>query len=248
MDFYNKMADFYDSVTQENARQEAAADFVNYLRDNYHIETALDAACGAGLFTLALARAEIRAIGLDVSEDLLAIAREKAIATGLDVQLFCDPMQKSAEVINAPVDAILCMGNSIPHLLEDQDLFKTFSEFGQLLKPGAPVVIHLLNYAKVLSQKERIVGVSKKDNLEFIRFYDFIHKMLRFNLLRIDWSKTPADTNLSSTTLRPWKVDELLDALKRAGFAEFETFGNLNRGHFDLEESDVLVLIAKKAF
>ena len=247
MEFYNNIADVYDAITHETARRDGAVNFVDWLTSEYHVETVLDVACGAGLFTLEFARQNVRAIGIDIAEDLLNLAREKAVAENLDIQWFNEPMQKSADVINAPVDAIVCMGNSLPHLLEDSDLDATLNEFDRLLKPGAPLVLHMLNYSKVLKNKERMVGVTKKNDVEFVRFYDFLDKLLRFNLLEIDWSHTPALTELCSTTLRPWTVDETIEALSRHHFAEFETFGNLNRGHFDQEESEVLVLVAKKA-
>ena len=247
MDFYNNIADVYDAITHETQRREGAENFVSWLTKEYHIETVLDVACGAGLFTLEFARQNVRAIGIDIAKDLLNLASEKAAAENLDIQFFDEPMQKSADVINAPADAIVCMGNSLPHLLEESDLTATLNEFDRLLKPGAPLVFHMLNYNRVLKQNERMVGVTKKNDVEFIRFYDFLEKKIRFNLLEVDWSHTPARTELCSTTLRPWTVDEVIEALSRHHFAEFETFGNLNRGHFDQDESEVLVLVAKKA-
>ena len=244
MGFYDELADSYDAITGAAGRAQAAGAFVDELMGRLDVRSAVDAACGTGLFALALARRGADVVGADISAGMLAQARRAAEAAGLNVQWVHTPMQVLAGRIDGGRDAVLCMGNSLPHLLDDADLDAALDGFSALLKPGGALVLHLLNYARILSEKERIVGVTRDGAAEYVRFYDFLPGRVRFNILRIDWQGDACRSQLSTTELRPYFLEDLTAALARGGFVAVEPFGGLDMTPFDAAQSDSLLIVA----
>ena len=136
------------------------------------------------------------------------------------------------------------LGNSLPHILTQEDLDKTISAFAKILQPQGVLLIQLLNYRRILKQKNRIVAVTKNENREFIRFYDFLPELVRFNVLQIDWQSTPPKHTLSSTTLFPYTSDILQKAIHKHKFSTVSTYADLDFNNFDPNQSSNLVLEA----
>ncbi len=245
VDFYNAIAGDYETIVDAAGRAAGIEAFVGELIRRYSVSSAVDVACGTGAYTLALAAAGVNAIGADISEGMVDRGRAYAREAGADIQWHVTGMQDIADHVTESVDAIVCMGNSLPHILTDDDLNKTVSAFRKLVKPEGVAVVHLLNYERILAQRERIVGITRVNDVEYVRFYDFYHGRLRFNLLEIHWAGDTASHTLHSTELRPYCSAELVDAFTKGGFTTVETYGSQAFGPFDPEQSDVVVLVAR---
>ena len=244
MDFYEAIAGDYEAIVDAAGRAAGIEAFIDALMDSRPIRSALDVACGAGAYAIALAKRGAAVTGADVSEAMLAGAR--AAASGADVQIdwVCAPMQTIARHTAGPFDAVLCMGNSIPHVLAGAGLAQTIAGFHQVLAPGGVAVVHLLNYQRILARQERIIGVTRRSDSEYVRFYDFLDQRVRFNVLQIGWADDRCAHELHSTELRPYLADELAAALSEGGFADVSLHGDLQFGPFDAAESDALMLVA----
>ncbi len=241
MDFYDSLAGQYDTLVAQRQRTEAVEQFVSRLLERYDVHSAVDAACGTGLYARALARRGVEVTGIDLSEAMLAEAR----ASDEEVRWVHGAMQDVAGRLTVGgFEAVLCMGNSLPHLLTRPELQKTFDGFARVLAPGGVAVVHLLNYTRLLTRRERVVGITRDGDKEFVRFYDFTDPTLRFNALEIDWSTTPPSHQLHATTLLPWQENELAAAFRQAGLERIETFGDLEFGPYHPNESDVLMIVA----
>jgi SAM-dependent methyltransferase len=174
---------------------------------------------------------------------MLGQAQSRARQAGLAIEWVCLPMQQLAASVRQRFDAILCMGNSLPHLLTDADLDAALRGFVKLLNPGGVVILQLLNYVRVLGGQERIVGIDRRGDREYVRFYDFLGDRVRFNILEIQWKDATAKHELHSTTLRPYTAGELTAALVRAGCESVETFGGLAFAPFASGASQTVMLV-----
>ena len=246
MGFYDDLADSYDVITGLADRTEPAGAFVDELARRFDVHTALDVACGTGLFALALARRGLGVAGADISAGMLDRARSAAEDADLRVQWVHAPMQELAAQLDEKYDAVLCMGNSLPHLLDDADLDAAIASFDALLEPGGVLALHILNYARIVALKERIVGVTRHGAVEFVRFYDFLPDRVRFNILEIEWEDHACQNQLSSTELRPYVAEDLTAVLQRHGLADIECFGDLAFAPFSVEQSDSLLVVARR--
>jgi len=244
MDFYDHIAEEYGEVTGEANRVAPAGEFLRELRRRRRFERVLDVACGTGLHAVMLAEMGAAVTGADLSAAMLARARQRADAAGASVAWVEAPMQEIARHVAGPFDLVLCLGNSLPHLLSDEDLDAALGGFARLLAPGGAVVLQLLNYTRVLVRRERIVGITRRGQVEYVRFYDFLGGRVRFNLLRIEWDGDCCTHELTETTLRAYRHEELAAALARHGLGGIEAFGGMAFGPFDEAGSDTLMVVA----
>ncbi len=121
---FTDFAPYYDSFMLKCVDYE---DWVRYIdkifkRFNAKPKTILDLACGTGIPTLLFAQRGYRLIGIDRSKAMLAVLLEKS--KGYDIKVFQADVRdfKIAE----PVDAVICLYDSINYLLTGEDLRRCF--------------------------------------------------------------------------------------------------------------------------
>jgi len=245
MDLYEHIADEYDFVTGAAGRRQAAQAMLAELRQRHPFDSVLDVACGNGMHAMMLAGMGVAVSAADISEAMLGQARRRAADAGLAVRWVQAPMQEIAEHVEGPFDAILCLGNSLPHLLDAHQLTRTLAGFAKLLTPRGVVVLGLLNYARVLARRERIVGVTRQGDTQYVRFYDFLADVVRFNVLKLTWSAGGCRHDLADTLLRPYTRDEIAAACRTAGLDRIDCHAGPAFDNFDEQTSDTLMVIAQ---
>jgi SAM-dependent methyltransferase len=90
----------------------------------------LDLACGTGSLTSILSKRGYDMIGVDISEEMLAIARRK----DPDILFLQQDMRKFE--LYGTVDAIICACDAINYLTENGDLEQVFKLAANYLNPG----------------------------------------------------------------------------------------------------------------
>ena len=245
MDLYEHIADDYDAVTGAAGRRQAAQTMLAELRRRHPFDSVLDVACGNGMHAMMLAEMGVAVTAADISEAMLGQARRRAAEAHLAVRWVHTPMQEIARCVEGPFDAILCLGNSLPHLLDPHQLTGTLAGFARLLAPRGVVVLQLLNYARVLARQERIVGVTGQGDTQYVRFYDFLEDFVRFNILKLTWSASGCTHDLADTLLRPYTRDEIAAACRTAGLGRIDCFAGPAFADFDEQQSDTLMLVAR---
>lgn len=103
-------------------------------------ERALDVGCGTGDYTLALARQDIRAIGIDLAPAMLAVATSKAKATGLPEGY----VQGTAETLPFPAESFSLVV-SVTALEFVNSPPAVVAEMIWVLRPGGRLVVGVLN-------------------------------------------------------------------------------------------------------
>jgi glycine/sarcosine N-methyltransferase len=216
----------------------------------------LDAACGTGMHAITLAQHGYRAVGADLSAGMVEQARLNARSAGVDVPFIAAGFGELAAVFRAKgdrlaFDALLCLGNSLPHLLNPEAVTVALRDFAACLRPGGVLVIQNRNFDAVLQQNDR--WMDPQDHREgdaewlFLRFYDFLPDgLIRFNIVtekRVGsggWQQT-----VISTPLYPLRQEELLHSLEQAGFSQVQAYGNMNGAPYDPASSGNLVMTAR---
>ena len=251
MGFYDQLADEYDTIVNTLARVGAARKFADWLLAGRAVQRVMDVACGTGLYARVFASRGLDVTAADVSGAMIAKARHTPPAQGESpIHWLTAPMQAIDQHAAGPFDAVLCMGNSLPHLLEDADLAASLVAFRRVLVAGGVAVIQLLNYDRILAAGERIVGITRHggadDTREYVRFYDFLDGRVRFNILGIRWGPQGCEHELHQTELRPYRPAEVREALLAAGFARVELFGSLDGQPFDPAASDTVTVVGSR--
>ena len=135
MEIYNSFAQVYDKFMQDVPYGE----WVDYLEKIYskysHTpKLVLDLGCGTGNVTNIMARKGIDMIGIDISEDMLGIAKQKAYNDQLDI-LYLNQDMREFELYGT-VDSVISICDSINYLLDEQDILQTFKLVNNYLDPG----------------------------------------------------------------------------------------------------------------
>jgi glycine/sarcosine N-methyltransferase len=237
--FYNRLADVYDGMTQFSVRLDANRTLLGELLDRHPAKRIVDMGCGTGVHSIALAQLGNDVTGVDVSAGMLGKAATHAADAGARVELllgdFLSPVPRT------PVDLLLCLGNSLPHLDSVEALQAVLSHWRGLVKQDGHVVIQLLNYRRVLDLGERIVNIRRDGGTTIVRFYDFLDTRLRFNILSITETPDGLEHDLQSTLLSPFTAEDIESAAVEAGFTKVEFLGSLRFAPFTSESTDLVV-------
>ncbi|MDQ3388448.1 MAG: class I SAM-dependent methyltransferase, partial [Gemmatimonadota bacterium] len=109
----------------------------------------LDLACGWGRHSTELARAGFRVTGLDLSETLLARARRRAQAAGVEVEWVRADMR---EIPGAGgYDAVLSLFSSLGYFLSDEEDLRVLRGARAALRPGGWFLLETMH-------RDHIVG------------------------------------------------------------------------------------------
>ena len=139
MSGYGDFAAFYDALTQD-VDYAAWADYLLAVFDRHggaHGQL-LDLACGSGSLSLELAARGVDVIGVDASQDMLAIAREKAEDMGASVMFLCQDMR--ALDLYGTVEGAVCTLDSFSHITETADLQEILRRLGLFVAPSGLLV------------------------------------------------------------------------------------------------------------
>ena len=98
----------------------------------------LEVACGTGNHTRLLAQRGYKVTAVDLSEQVLSIARRKLRNKAILVK---QDMRELGRLAPAKFDAVVCLFSAISYNTNSSDLLKTFTGFHDRLKPGGVAII-----------------------------------------------------------------------------------------------------------
>jgi glycine/sarcosine N-methyltransferase len=245
-EFYDALAPDYDRMTGFEARFAREMPFFRSIVKKFGIRTALDAGCGSGFHSFLLAQLGVAVIAADASAEMLRRFRKHARDFRVQIPSVQSTFQELKKSISKQHDALFCLGNSLAHILRSDELVAALRSFAGVLRPGGILVIQLLNYERILERRERIQSVKDSSGKTFVRFYDFDHKGIKFNIATLERSRGRVEQRLQSVRLRPWLHDEILSALARTGFIQARTFGGISMERFSPRTSKDLVVLARR--
>ena len=123
----------------------------------------LDVACGTGGFSSEFAKQGIEVIGVDMSEEMLTIAREKAFESGNDVLYLC---QKAQELdLYGTVDGAVCCLDSLNHITDYKSFCKAIERVSLFLEVGSVFIFDLNTEYKHKNVLADNVFIIEQDNV-----------------------------------------------------------------------------------
>lgn len=220
----------------------------------------LDVACGTGKHAIALAQRGYDVTGVDLSAAMIDRARANAVAASVDgVRFAVAGFGLLAERTQAEFDAVLCLGNSLPHVLTEEALHTTLVDMAAVLRPDGLLFIQTRNMDAVLDRQARWMPLqARRDETSaqgeghewlFVRFYDFGEDgSLTFNVVTCERDgRGPWKQRVDATRLYPWRHSQLVEAVVGAGFDDVQCYGDMAGAPYDRESSGNLVLTARQS-
>jgi glycine/sarcosine N-methyltransferase len=252
--FYDALGNDYDLMVSWKERLAREASFFASVFDEHHVRRVLDAACGTGMHAIAFAREGRDCVGADISPVMVEKARQNAHEAGVPVVFEIAGFGGLRGGIRGSFDAVTCLGNSIPHLLDDTSLHGALMDFGALLRPGGVLVIQNRNYDRLLRERQRFMPLASRVDDEgetlFLRITEYARQAsvedesIEFVLVTLKkrggrWSQA-----VHSTPLRAVRRDTLESSLLRAGFSSVRVYGSYAFDPFDAPGANDLVAVA----
>ena len=244
--FYDALAPEYDSMTGFQKRFVHETPFIRLLVERYKIRSAVDAGCGTGFHALLLAQLGVQVTAIDVSAEMIHEVPKHAAELGVCITTVQADFKELKRIKGLKVDAVFTMGNSLAHLLSEEDLQLTLKSFESILNPGGILFIQNLNYDRILADKERLQSIKEVDEKTFVRFYDYGGTLLTFNVLTITRDDGISRQNLESVQLRPVSFVELSAMLSELRFEGITSFGSIAMDEYSPAKSKDLIVLARK--
>ena len=141
MESYTDFAYIYDKLIDQD--YEKWADYIEeiFKKHNVNPKLVLDLGCGTGSITNILAKRGYDMIGVDLSPDMLNVARDKATEEGLDVLYLCQDIREFE--LYGTVDAIICTLDVLNYITEPKDLQQVFALVKNYLNPDGIFVFDI---------------------------------------------------------------------------------------------------------
>jgi glycine/sarcosine N-methyltransferase len=218
----------------------------------------LDAACGTGMHAIALAQKGYAVTGVDLSEGMIARARANAERSGVEVRFEVAGFYQIAHALglhpssvrSEPFDAVLCLGNSLPHLTSLGYLMMALVDFAWCLRQGGLLLIQNRNFDAVLERRERAMEpqMHREGDTEwqFLRSYDYLDNgLIQFTILtRKRTGEGEWQEQSTSSQLYPQRLSDLLKTLAMTKYTNIMAYGSLAGESFDIHDSGNLVMTA----
>jgi glycine/sarcosine N-methyltransferase len=213
----------------------------------------LDLGCGSGEHTRFLAALGFAVTGVDASPSQLEAART-ADPEGRYLQASLTALGGSLE---AGQGGAVCLGNTLPHLCEEGEVRSFFSGLAGVLLPGAPCLLQLLNYDRILDRGERTFplvvrpGEVEGESTVFLRLMTHQGEgRLRFTPAYLRYrpgSDEPLEVVAAhDVPLRGWRRAELEGLLAESGFAVDEVLGTMTGEAWSPTSSDLVILARRR--
>jgi len=135
MDAYKALAVSYDRLTND-VDYESVVDFYNQIlrREGVSPRTAVDLACGTGSVAILLAMQGIQVTAVDMSEDMLTVAMEKAMEIENPPMFVCQRLQELR--LPRGVDLAVCALDSMDYITDPSDCAEAIRRVYKALNPG----------------------------------------------------------------------------------------------------------------
>ena len=223
--FYTSIAKYYQYIFPFNPEQ------INFLRNilPYNGAKVLDVGCALGELSFGLTHFGFPTWAFDFDEQMIAMAQN----TKQEDTMFPVFEQMDMRLIGQHYpgdffDTIICFGNTLVHLLTDDDILKFLTAAHKILSPEGKLTIQILNYQHILDHGVTLLPLIDNEHVRFERSYVFSEgsPLIDFNTqLTI---KSTGEKIVNSVKLYAIRKDQLQKLMEETGFSRFEFFGNFN--------------------
>ena len=245
---YEEFAFVYD-MFMDNVDYDMWVKYIHRIWEKEGIEPKLIAelGCGTGNITERLAKEGYDMIGIDISEDMLSVARAKADDNGITNILYS--LQDMTEFeLYGTVDVILSLCDSINYITEYDDLVSVFKQVNKYLEPDGLFIFDINTEYKF----KHILGdntfADTEENAAYIwqNFYDENEKI---NEYYVNFFIKNNDNTYERTEEchyeRAYSIEEIKNALSEAGLI-FEHSYNAFSFDAPKEDSERLYIVARE--
>ena len=226
MGAYHSLAKSYDRLTND-------VDYtavVNFYKDILQREricprTAVDLACGTGSVALLLSRMGLQVTAVDMSEEMLSVAYQKAQEADLDIQFVCQKLQR----LHLPrgVDLAVCALDSMDYITDPQECEKAIQRVYKALNPGGCFIFDV-NTPEKLKAMDGQVFLDEDDDVYCIWRGEFDENtnICSYGMDLFQRNGNAWYRSFEEHREYAYSQEQLVSYLKKAGFTDIAVYGD----------------------
>lgn len=228
----------YDAFLSERTPHEIdQLESLLHLRPPHRV---LDLPCGQGRHSIELARRGYDVTGVDLSEAMLAVARERAIAASVRVRFLAGDMREPLP--GQHFDLVLNLFTSLGYFAEEADDARVAAAAAAMLAPGGRFVLEVINGERLMTnfQEREWFTVGDVSVLE--------QRTLDRRTRRMTVERTVnrnGDDETNRHVIRLYGRQEITTLLEMAGFRTIDLFGDWDASPATAGALRILAVAAK---
>lgn len=231
---YSEISKIYDVLFPLNINKLKFIDNINKYKGKI-----LDAGCASGELSIALSKNGYDVTGIDIDKNMIEIAESKSGNNKIKFLTGSISEISSLAACNN-FDMILCWGNTLPHLENEDEIKKFISGSYSLLNPGGVISVQLMNYEKIINERIKNLPIKETNEFIFKREYEYLeNRFIKFitEILLKNTCKTIKDFSLHY----PLKQPDLIKLLTEAGFSEIKNYSDFDLSEFSGNEISYII-------
>ena len=226
MDAYHNLAASYDRLTND-VDYEATVDFYYEIlkQEGLKPRTAVDLACGTGSVTAILARKGLQVIGVDMSEEMLTEASQKAFDLDPAPWFICQSLQELR--LPKAVDLAVCALDSLDYITDPADCKEAIRRTYKYLNPGG-IFIFDVNTPQKLRAMDGQVFLDEDDDVYCVWRGEF-DEASNICTYGMDLFQRQGQHWLRSCEVHreyAYSQEQLVGYLKDAGFTDIQVYAD----------------------
>ena len=222
MGAYEALAVSYDRLTND-VDYEATVNFYYEIlkQEGLKPRTAVDLACGTGSVTAILAKKGLQTIGVDMSEEMLTVASQKAG----DAWFICQRLQQLR--LPRAVDLAVCALDSLDYITDPADCREAIRRIYKYLNPGG-IFIFDVNTPEKLRAMDGQVFLDEDEDVYCVWRGEFDEET---NICSYGMDLFQRKGNLWERSFEEhceyaYSAEQLVGYLKDAGFTHIRVYGD----------------------
>ena len=226
MDAYHALAKSYDRLTND-VDYEATVDFYFEIlkREGLSPRTCVDLACGTGSVTAILARRGLDVIGVDLSEEMLTEAQQKAVELERMPRFICQPLQEL--YLPRGVDMAVCALDSLDYITDPADCREAVRRAYRALNPGG-IFIFDVNTPEKLQAMDGQVFLDEDEDVYCVwrGEFDWETNICSYGMDLFQREGNVWHRSFEEHREYAYSQEQLMTYLKEAGFTHIEVYAD----------------------
>ena len=226
MNAYHALAASYDRLTSDVNYERIVAFYHEILnQEGIHPRSAADLACGTGSVALLLAGKYDRVIGVDMSEEMLTVAQQRACELDNMPMFVCQKLQQLH--LSVGVDLAVCALDGLDYILDPADCKEAIHRVYKALNPGG-IFIFDVNTPEKLRAMDGQVFLDEDDDVYCVWRGEFDEKtnicsygMDLFQRQGKSWHRSFEEHQEYA-----YSIEQLTEYLKAAGFTHIRVYAD----------------------
>jgi ubiquinone/menaquinone biosynthesis C-methylase UbiE len=226
--------------------------WVNYIEniiksEDVYVKNILELACGTGNLTIPLTKKNYDIAGIDISFEMLSVAKEKAQKEGVELVLLQqDISELDFDVEN--LDCVLCACDGFNYITYDDDLLNVFTKTYELLKNEGIFIFDISSYYKLSTILGNNMYGENREDVAYMwqNYFDEEENLVEMELAFFIKDEDERFKRFEEIhRQRAYTQDEIIILLKEAGFKNIKIYADF-KFEAPSEDSQRIFFVCKK--